>query len=226
MKQNLSLANSDWTSQLINEVYGIPTTTVYPPVPVDFPTVPWEEREDGFVCIGRLDPAKRYEVLIEIVERVRARVPAAHLHIIANPLLSRSEFRQYYQKMRRLVGDHAGWVTLHESISRQELTQLVARHRYGLHGMVEEHFGIAVAEMTLAGCIVFAPNSGGQVEILGHDERLLYDGVHDAVAKIQRVMDHPDQQVDLRQSLAPRQKLYSTETFARRMREIVRGFQA
>lgn len=61
---------------------------------------------------------------------------------------------------------------------------LALQHRYGLHGMVEEHY---VAELVLAGCLTFAPADGGQVEIL-RDQRLLYSGVEDAVERIDRAL--------------------------------------
>jgi glycosyltransferase involved in cell wall biosynthesis len=41
--------------------------------------------------------------------------------------------------------------------------------RYGIHGMLDEHFGMAPAELAAAGCIVFVPNDGGQVEIVDDD---------------------------------------------------------
>lgn len=226
MKQNLTLVNSDWTGHVVSSIYGMPTTTVYPPVPADFLPIPWEQRENGFVCIGRLSGEKRYQAVVEIVGKVREQTPDAHLHIIGSLFGQAPGEKAYYQHVKQLVADHAGWVTLHEDISRQELTHLVARHRYGIHGMEDEHFGIAVAEMTLAGCIVFAPNSGGPVEILGHDERLLYGGVDEAVAKIQRVMSDPDQHQSLRDRLAAGADRYSIPTFMTRLRQIVREFEA
>ena len=38
-----------------------------------------------------------------------------------------------------------------------------------LHGMREEHFGMAPAEMARAGVIVWVPNGGGQMEIVGDE---------------------------------------------------------
>ena len=43
----------------------------------------------------------------------------------------------------------------------------MATHRYGIHGMREEHFGMAPAEMARAGAIVWVPRGGGQTEIVG-----------------------------------------------------------
>jgi hypothetical protein len=99
----------------------------------------------------------------------------------------------------------------------------LSRHRYGLHAMPNEHFGIAVAEMTRAGCIPFVPADGGQVEI-AVDGRLIYEREADAVAKILAVMGDPTSQLELRTDLAARQPLWSKDTFIARMREIVEAF--
>jgi hypothetical protein len=89
---------------------------------------------------------------------------------------------------------------------------------YGIHAMDEEHFGMAVAEMVRAGCIVFAPNSGGPVQIRGGDQRLLYDSVEDAAQKIQSTMGNTERQKDLRDWLATCGTLFSAERFVNEFR--------
>src|SRR3954470_11962361 len=65
LKHNLTLVNSNWTAGKLSECYAIGSTTLYPPVPGEFPAVPWAEREDGFVCIGRFSPEKELEKVID-----------------------------------------------------------------------------------------------------------------------------------------------------------------
>lgn len=223
MINNVTLVNSDWTGSKVKEFYGIDAITVYPPIPGDFPEILWDERENGFVCIGRFCPGKRFEAVIEILTKVRARIPDLHLHIIGT-LSPFSGEREYYSQFTGVVQENASWVLLHENLSRDELVQLVSNHRYGIHANVDEHFGIAVAEMIKAGCIVFVHNSGGQVEIVGGDERLAYQTNDEAAEKIIRVMDNPNEQDSLRNYLHSRKGLFSSEAFMRQIREIVSGF--
>ena len=75
MRSNLTLVNSDWTGNLVRRLHGVEPRTVRPPVPGRFPAVPWREREDGFVCIGRISPEKRIELIVEILAEVRSRGP-------------------------------------------------------------------------------------------------------------------------------------------------------
>jgi glycosyltransferase involved in cell wall biosynthesis len=100
----------------------------------------------------------------------------------------------------------------------------VSRHRYGIHGRTEEHFGIAVAELMRGGCLVFIPRGGGQVEIVEGDERLLYATAEEAAEKIIQVMSDRDLQQVLRTHLASKKDLFSTEQFMRRFQELVRHF--
>lgn len=53
-KRNLTIANSDWTARTLREAFGIETRRIYPPVVDVPPGLPWNEREEGFVFLGRI----------------------------------------------------------------------------------------------------------------------------------------------------------------------------
>ena len=216
MKRNLTLANSEFTARAIREVYGIEPLVVYPPAIGKFADVPWEQRKDGFVCIGRIGKEKRIELIVEILSAVRAAGAKVHLHVVGKPFDA-----GYVDSIRRLVKTNASWVHLHENIARPELVALITSHRYGIHAMQGEPFGMAVAELISAGCITFVPNSGGQVEIVGHDERLIYSSREDAVNKILRALREPDYLASLRNHIASRRNLFGVERFVSRIREVV-----
>jgi glycosyltransferase involved in cell wall biosynthesis len=219
MKQNLTLVNSDWTATKVRERHGIEATTLYPPVLGMFPDVPWENRDNGFIAIGRITPEKELDKMIDSLAAVRSQGWDIHLHVVGCP-----DDRRYYKRILRRARENASWVFLEQDLSREDLVQLASTHRYGIHGMAEEHFGIAVAELVWAGCLVFVPRGGGQVEIVGGDDRLLYGAAEEAVAKITLVMSDPDMQRSLRAHLASRRELFSTERFMRRIQEVVRHF--
>jgi glycosyltransferase involved in cell wall biosynthesis len=216
MRRNLTLVNSDFTGRRVRELHGIETLTVYPPAIGEFAEVPWERRKDGFVCIGRIVPYKRVELMIEILSAVRAGGPQVHLHVVG-----KAEWPGYVASIRRLVQANASWVHLHEEISRPELVELIASHRYGIHAMLDEPFGMAVADLVSAGCITFVPNRGGQVEIVANDERLIYSSREDAVNKILQAIREPDYQASLRNHIASRRSLFGAERFVSRIREVV-----
>ncbi|MGB7948000.1 MAG: glycosyltransferase, partial [Candidatus Binatia bacterium] len=219
MKQNLTLVNSDWTGRKVSDRYGIATTTLYPPIAEDFPHTAWEDREDGFVCIGRITPEKELDKIIDILAAVKSQGWDLHLHIVGTP-----DHPSYYDRIRRRAEENSSWIFLHTNISHDDLVRLISTHRYGIHGMIEEHFGMAVAELARGGCLVFVPNGGGQVEIVSGNEQLMYRTADEAAASIVRVLRDPELQTRLRERLKSNTKLFSTGQFARRLREVVGGF--
>ncbi|MEN8261208.1 MAG: glycosyltransferase, partial [Pseudomonadota bacterium] len=221
VSRNLTLVNSDWTGTVFQEFYGVPGRTLYPPVPGGFPSIPFAERDDGFVCLGRLSREKEIEKLIDILARVRAKGHDIRFHIVG-PIDDRAYVRHLYDASK----PHTAWISFHHDLPRNDLTALVARNRYGIHGMVGEHFGIAPAELQKAGCITFVPDEGGPVEIVGNDERLIYHSVDDAVDKIYRVLRDADLRADVLEGVIGRADLFSETRFMTEIRKVVENYDA
>ncbi len=211
--QNLTLVNSDWTGSKYREEYGADCTTLYPPVFPSRSQKPWAEREDTFLAIGRIAPEKNLETAIAILDRVRARGHDVRF-VIAG---SRGE-RAYVRRIEALVAERP-WASIASDLSREELERLIGSSRYGLHAMLDEHFGIAVAEVSMSGGIPFVHRSGGPMEIVG-DARLLYDSVDDAAVKITQVLASAALQDELRARLVARSERFTFESFARQLRAI------
>ena len=219
MRANLTLTNSHWTAQWIHNTYGIESTVLYPPAPGIFPQTPWEQRQNGVLCLGRLNPEKRADWIIEQLAPLRSKIDNLHLHIVGNQSLLKTE-QQYYRRLSPLVAANKDWVTLHENISRQELTELASRQRYGIHARIDEHFGIAVAEMVRAGCIPLVHNSGGQVEIVGRDPRLIFND-DELAGKLLHVASTASEHDELRSMLARQAELFTPERFMTETRNVV-----
>jgi glycosyltransferase involved in cell wall biosynthesis len=220
IRQNITLANSDWTAARMRECYpGITTRTVYPPVVGDFSNSPWDGRENGFLCIGRIAPEKQIEKMIAIVGALREAGHDVHLHVVGTP-----DDDACSARITRLAREHASWIELEQNLSRPELVSRICAHRYGIHGMPDEHFGMSIAEMVAGGCIVFVPDGGGQTEIVGDAPELRYLGADDAVRKINGVLSSAAEQERLRACLLPRRKLFSVGHFIKQIREIVDDF--
>jgi len=216
---NLTLVNSQWSARLLENIYGLHTPVLYPPVRWAAPTIAWEQRQCSFVSLGRIEPGKRQLEAIDIIERVRQRGHEACLEIIGDV-----SDRAYAQLLRARAQAAGPWVRLHHGISRSELEQRVGKCRYGLHTMLDEHFGIAVAELVRAGCLVFVPNSGGQVEIIGQEPGLMYGSDYQAVDRICCVLESDELQSRLREKLAARMLDFTEEQFLRQLRNIVQEY--
>ena len=178
-------------------------------------------RQNGFMCVGRIAPEKAIDRIIDIVSAARERCGPLTLCIVGTP-----GPRQYRERIRARVAASGGWISHRETVSREELLALMRSYRYGIHGRLEEHFGIAPAEMAAAGSIVFVPNGGGQVEIVNGDPRLVYDSIEGAVSAIARVVENPDLQAALRRMLSARSQMFAVERFITEFRTLVEQFPA
>ena len=219
VRSNLTLVNSRWTSSVVDNLYDIRSTVLYPPVMWPDILVPWSQRRLAFVSLGRVEPVKRQLAAIDILESVRRRGHDISLEIIGD-----ISDQVYAQKLGVRAQAAGSWVRLHHGISRGELEGIVGACRYGLHTMLEEHFGIAVAELVRAGCVVFVPGGGGQVEIVGSEPALLYPTDEMAIERICHVLEHEAEQTRLRELLAVRREDYSEQQFMNRLRILVREF--
>jgi glycosyltransferase involved in cell wall biosynthesis len=223
IRANLTLANSRWTAARVRALLGVEALTVYPPVMEPLAPAPWDSRLPGFLAVGRIAPEKEYERLIRILATVRARVPGVTLTIAGT--VDRGA-RAYYRALRAEADSCGSWITFRHDLTRNDVLALMAGRRYGLHGMREEHFGMAPAEMVRAGMIVWVPNGGGQVEIVGDEPALRYDTDNEAAEQIVAVLRSPVEQQRLRESLAARAGEFSAGRFVATIREIVRSFRA
>lgn len=226
MQANLTLCNSDWTAGHIRRFLDIDAQTLYPPVVSPASSLPWQARRRGFVAMGRISPEKEYERLMRIVARVRAHAPDITLTIVGT---WDEKTRPYHDRLLALARslDAAGsWLSLERDLSRDAVHQLLQTTRYGIHGMREEHFGMAAAEMVRAGMIVWVPNGGGQVEIVGAAPELRYSTEDEAVDQIRRVLERPDDEERLREHLAVQGDRFSEIRFMNAVRQIVGTFRS
>ena len=95
-------------------------TTVYPPVPASFRDVPWEQRIEGFLCIGRVSPEKELDRVFDILSIVRQRRPDITLRIVGS--LGRDA---YSRRIVRRIAKESSWITLEENLSRAQLIDLM-----------------------------------------------------------------------------------------------------
>jgi glycosyltransferase involved in cell wall biosynthesis len=218
LRRNLSLANSSFIAGRIRAVHGIDSTVVFPPVTSEFPERRWEDRVDAVVALGRLNGSKRWEMAVAVVDELRRRGRAVELTLIGH-----EDDRDYQARLVALAASRP-WFRIRTNLSRDELKAEVVRHRYAIHTMENEHFGMAPAELLRAGCLLFAHDSGGPVEIVGGEKRLLFADVADAAEKLEQALSDPRQAADLRRHLAARRALFSTETFCAAMCRIVEDF--
>jgi glycosyltransferase involved in cell wall biosynthesis len=185
---------------------------------MEFPKISTEEKEFGFVCIGRISSEKRIERIIHILSQIRDRGHRIHLHIIGD-----LNWTVYGKKIQKLCRNNRDWISAEGSCYGEKKQRILTGHDYGIHACQGEAFGIAVAEMVKAGCIVFVPNEGGQAEMVNHPS-LVYSSVEDAVKKIDTVLCQSGLQASLRNHLSKQGQRFSADHFKKGLRRAVEEF--
>ncbi len=218
LRRNLMLANSQFVVGEIRQAHGTGAEVVYPPVPGDFVELPFEQKRLAVAAVGRIHPTKRWDTAVDIVESVRRRG-----HDLGLTLMGHCDIAAYGAQLEALAATRP-WFRILRDLNRTALLTELAQHRYGIHTMQEEHFGIAPAELQRAGCVTFVHNSGGQVEIVGSDSRLTFGSVEEAAQRIARVIENPALEQELRDQMVERRDWFAVDRFCDSVRQAVTQF--
>lgn len=217
--RNVTLVNSNWGSKVFKETFGdFPTITTYLPVVLKKKDIPWEKRTNDFLCVGDILPVKKTHESFEVIRRLREMGHDVRLHIVGD---GNNEYADFVKAEAKKYP----FVIMEGRLNREKISDLMSKSRYGLHMRDYEGFGIAIAELAYAGCLIFAPGKGGgQVEVLNRNPYLLYDGIDDAVKKIDRVLKDPKLQEEVRQEMIKHTEKFSAESFKKRIQEVAKNF--
>jgi len=216
--KDIMVANSPFTAGLLKERFGLDVAVVYPPVQGENTGVAFEDRERGFVCLGRVAHEKRIDRIIGVLGRIRRLGHDIHLHVIG-PI----DQTPYGKLVRRLCDEHRDWVFPEGELAGERKSDLLSRHRYGIHGCPGEAFGMAVAEMAKAGCVTFVPALGFPADIVG-DPRLCFQDEEDAVRRIDAMLRNEPLQRELSMKLCDEGECYSPQRFMREFLDVVESF--
>ncbi|MFB6242520.1 MAG: glycosyltransferase, partial [Halobaculum sp.] len=182
------LANSTYTADAVRRRYGREPAVLHPPVdPIEGgPT--WEERDEGVVILGRIAPDKRTLRALSVVDGVREAGHDLTVHVVGT---AAPAYRAYAERVVDAVAERP-YATLHRDASRDRLEELLTTTKYGLSAKPGEHFGMAVAEYVAAGMVAFAPDSGGQRDVLDGDDDRLFGSIAEAVDLLAAAVERDD----------------------------------
>ncbi|WP_020084648.1 glycosyltransferase [Hyphomicrobium zavarzinii] len=218
LHNDLFIANSHWTARQSAPFCPGPIEMIYPAVPLSGPGPDWDRREDGVLVFGRVSPEKRIETCINIIERLRKSGSSLRL-CIAGP----NGDVGYGARIDALCRERSGWIERVPFVNGIAKQHLLGRFRYGLSACEIEAFGIATAEMTAAGIVVFAPQAGAQREIL-NDPRQLYSSVDEAISHFGGLLDDQLLQRNLHVKASTASQQFAPEHFISKVQDLAGRF--
>ena len=226
IKLNISITNSFAVSKVLKDTYAIDAKVVYPPVLLNDQNISWEQKENAFICSGRLTEAKAPHKAIQILKKVRQKGFDVKLYITGGG--AGIYGWKYKRTLTKIANENSEWVKLYENLPLKDYVNILAKCRYGIH-YKHEPFGISIAEMMKAGAIPIVRakqgESPGQVEILGKEnQELFFDNQDEAVEKIIHILQNSKIQQKLQASLLNRKYLFSTDKFMTGIRQVVKNY--
>ena len=100
LKNNLSIANSYSVADAVEQTYKIKAKVIYPPVVIKVSQVPWEQKENAFICSGRLVKAKEPHKVIKILQAVREQGFDIKLYLTGGGGgLAEQQYKQFIKKI-------------------------------------------------------------------------------------------------------------------------------
>ena len=211
---DIFVANSEWMREHAAPFCPGRMAIVCPPVPAISYGLPWQEREDAVLVLGRIASEKRIENCIAIVDQARADGADLTLYIVGPPGEA-----AYMKHLEELFRERKEWLRVLPLQTGGDKLHLLARLRYGLSACEVEAFGISTAEMTDGGMIVLVPRNTGQSEIVV-DSRLQFQTVSDAAERLRLIHGDPTIQLDLHYSALQRNGRFSTEQYVTAVKEL------
>lgn len=140
------ISNSYFVKDWVKKIYGRNSSVIYPPVDIDKFNIS-NEKENYYIAIGRLEPYKRFDVLVKAFNKLGKKL------IIVG---SGSE----EDKLKKIARENiyfTGYLTT------AKLAKLLSKARAYVHVGIED-FGISAVEAQASGVPVICINKGGTAE--------------------------------------------------------------
>ena len=173
------LANSNYAKSCIESYYKCQIHDAFYPPTVFDPIAKKASESNNFdiAYIGRFEPEKRVDDLVEIVRIAREKSGIDFRFYLAGKCPDTEDG----ERIRNLVSGYS-WAKLEGSVSGEKKSAFLAACRFALHGCKVEAFGISVTEYIKSGIVPIVPREGGSSEIVGLND-LTY-GDNDGAANI------------------------------------------
>jgi glycosyltransferase involved in cell wall biosynthesis len=151
------ISNSQFVKNWIKDKYGRDSTVIYPPVDVEDFFVS-NEKEDYFITVGRLQPYKRFDIIIDAFAKNGKKL------IVAGDGSVMKDLQKRATKNIEFVGFK----------TKDELKFLLSKAQAFVFAGVED-FGIAIVEALAAGTPVIAYHGGASKELINESNGLVYE---------------------------------------------------
>ena len=170
--------NSSWTQRHMVGNWGDSKCEVlYPPCNVDeFWSQDFSGKKRVVVSLGQYRTEKRHDIQLDMMKYHLEKHPDSDVvfQIMGSGKFEESE-RIFKHLQNRVKNEGIKNVELLKDLRFDDLMRRIKEATWGVHTMIDEHFGISVVEMLAGGLVTLAHNSAGpRDDILGNHTHALY----------------------------------------------------
>ena len=170
---DLILANSSWTADHCRhnwESYINKIKVEYPPCNVnEFWCQDFENKEPLLLSFAQFRPEKRHEIQLDAWARFKREHPNSKLKLkMVGSCKDEGSMKLSQEIEAKIKTLNIPDVEVIRNQSFTQIKSIFAKAAFGIHTMIDEHFGIAVVEMLAGGMVVMAHNSAGPKEDILH----------------------------------------------------------
>ncbi|SMO83125.1 glycosyltransferase family 4 protein [Gracilimonas mengyeensis] len=214
-KNDLQVANSDFTKKTLTEIYNLPPEkieVIYPPVNISS-AINQANKKKQVVSLGRFSRDKRQLEQIKIARKL----PELDFH-----LYGFVNARDYYQTLEHYIHEHQIQnVYLHPDAPFSEIEKALSESAFFIHSLRNEPFGITSVQAIQHGCVPVVHNSGGQMEIVS-EPKLRYNNAKEAIEILRKLTTEQTVELQrLRDILKSGLQAYSAEAFDRQFETLL-----
>jgi len=158
------IVNSRYMAHIAERYWGIAPFVLQPPIEIkNYVSLPRENRSSQIVSVGRLDPDKHYEDIIEVVGKsntLRENIKIMLLGFMGN--------LRNLLTILRLAKSYDVKVVVETNASEERKREALSSSMVFINSSRHEHFGINVVEAMASGTPVLAFNKGAIQEVVRH----------------------------------------------------------
>lgn len=213
------LSNSSFTQKIIKETFWIDSEVVYPPVDIEKFYV--STKENMITSLGRFNPFKRFEVLIDSMAKIDGKC------LIMGSIATNSlkESTTYIRKLKRIIDSLKlqNKVTLFFNPPFKKLQEILSRSKLYVNCTMFEPFGISVVESMASGCVPIVHRSGGSYsDIIDRDKYgFSFQNTNELAEKVRSLMDDAELCGQFSKRALERAETYSRKKFQEKILNII-----
>ena len=228
------ITNSAWTADVIYKIFNERPRVLNPPLPpltpINDSPLPFEQRENTVVMLGRFSEEKRYDW---VVRELGPELKKSSIRLVIfggavtptqrgymNRVISLASAAGLSVSVSRIGGD----VSIIPNAPRELINDTMKRAKAFLHATVNEHWGIAIAEAMAMGLPVVVHKSGGAWSDLAEEGQngAGYDDAGSALEAIRKIISHKRAMEAFSRKSIERVSKLTLSNFSRELIEIVK----